>query len=65
MGMGCSHVFIWGAFLSSLLLLKLIAIIVKDVEVEVKVGRMFVGLIPGSYLVELSDWEEVEVLDPK
>lgn len=57
--------FIWGAFLSSLLLLKLIAIIVKDVEVEVKVGRMFVGLIPDSYLVELSDWEEVEVLDPK
>lgn len=63
--MGCSHVFICGAFVSSLLLLKLIAIMVKDVEVEVKVGRMFVGLIPGSYLVELSDWEEVEVLDPK
>ena len=39
--MGCSHVFICGAFVSSLLLLKLIAIMVKDVEVEVKVGRMF------------------------
>ena len=39
--MGCSHVFIQGVFLSFLLLSKLITIIVKVFEVEVKVKKVF------------------------